>query len=738
MNQQNPIADTVSRDEENQNLRQVQEEATSVMIVFSFLAWLALVIFGGSLFPHSWQVNLIGIILVILTALAYLLLEDHYLASTWVLVLTWTLFLLVATVLLQPLPVACLLVLPVTLAALFISIPAGTALAVFFITFLFVNPTDATFPFALSSPVVASAAMVLILAVLWLFMRSARFLVNSSLQHFKQGRIELEQARDHQGELGLALKDLAEANQQMARLNQLLNATRYQAEEAERVKTEFVANVSHELRTPLNMIIGYSEMIMNMPTAYGKHLPQALLADIDAIYRNSQHLTQLINDVLDISQVEARRMTLNKEWVSLVVIAQEAISAVQPFLESRSLYCNMEAPADSPSLLGDRTRIRQVLLNLISNAARVTEKGGITITITFDEHNARVQVSDTGPGIAPSDLPKLFEAFRQVDGTLRRKQGGSGLGLSISRRFVELHGGQMGVESQLGVGSTFWFTLPIIVQPAETSGYGRWISTEYEQRHHNSMVPRQHLLPRLVILEEQNLLQDGARRYLDDVLIETTSSLAAACELLDKSPAEVALVRGSSPEQTQAWVHQLTGVRYPTPIIGCLMPSQEPGQAMNIKGYLVKPVSSTQLLEAVQSSQTPIRSILIVDDDSEALRLYSRILTMKPYQYRILQAGNGSEALNFLHQRHVDLMLLDLSMPDMDGLTVLEEKDKDPALKDIPVFILSATDPDGQPLVASSLTVTRGKGLSLPELLRCSLYISEMLSIPRQKPVQDG
>src|SRR5581483_2122963 len=223
-----------------------------------------------------------------------------------------------------------------------------------------------------------------------------------------------------------------------------------------RIKAEFAANISHELRTPLNLIIGFSEILMSVPHgAGGRELSPSSRADVDVIYRNAKHLSNLIDDVLDLSQIDVGRMGLTKERADLRGIAAEAVTAIARLYEVRDLTLANEVPSDLPPVYVDRTRIRQVLINLLNNAARLTPSGGTTIRARVEENSVVVVVADTGVGIAPEDIPKVFEEFRQLDGTTRRAHDGSGLGLAICRRFVEMHGVAIWAESRPGTGTSF-------------------------------------------------------------------------------------------------------------------------------------------------------------------------------------------------------------------------------------------------------------------------------------------
>jgi signal transduction histidine kinase len=299
-----------------------------------------------------------------------------------------------------------------------------------------------------------------------------------SLFDLERVRREMKEAREQRMELKQVQEDLVLANRELARLSDRLKAMHQVAEEARQAKEEFVANVSHELRTPLNMIIGFSEMITQLPQVYGGGLPPALLADIAAIQRNSQHLAKLVDDVLDLSQVDAGRMALSKEWTSLHEIVDEASQAVGALFESKGLYLETEVPPDLPPVFCDRTRVRQVIITLLSNAGRFTEQGGVLLEIKRGENDVMVSVADTGPGIAPEDQQRLFKPFQQLDSSIRRRHGGSGLGLVISKRFVEMHGGKMWLVSpstadlpsalrtaEGGIGTTIYFSLPLEASP---------------------------------------------------------------------------------------------------------------------------------------------------------------------------------------------------------------------------------------------------------------------------------
>jgi signal transduction histidine kinase/CheY-like chemotaxis protein len=574
----------------------------------------------------------------------------------------------------------------------------------------------------------------------------------------------LEQAQARQIELRQALEDLAQANLQLTRLNVVAQGLRQAAEDARTAKEQFVANVSHELRTPLNMIVGFSEMILQAPQAYGENPSPALLADLAVIRRNAEHLSELIDDVLDLSQIEAGQMALTKEHVPFDEVVQAVLVAVRPLFESKGLTLDVEMPDGLPPVFCDRTRIREVLLNLLSNAGRFTEHGGVRVCVSSTEHDLWVSVADTGPGIAVEGVQKLFQPFQQADGTIRRRYGGTGLGLSISKGFIEMHGGEIGVESEPGVGTQFTFRLPLGAPAPAVDDFSRWLvpDWEYLQRTRPSAAPRALVRPRLVVLEAGQTLQRLLTRYLDGAEIVSVETWEGALQELASSPSQAFLINELSIESTMA---RLKAVSLPhdAPVLICSVPGiDHTAGALGVSDYLVKPISRDALLAALDrldapdlagpgkagrienarmedagDQEVPGKTVLIADDEPEALRLFRRMLDSSGRNYRVLRARDGEKALHMLRQHRPDVLLLDLVMPNMDGFELLEVKRRDPALRDIPTIILSARDPAGQPIVSNALTVTRKAGLSARHLVTCIKSLSELFA-PTGLPVDRG
>jgi CheY-like chemotaxis protein len=364
------------------------------------------------------------------------------------------------------------------------------------------------------------------------------------------------------------------------------------------------------------------------------------------------------------------------------------------------LDLRLDLPADSPRVMVDRLRIRQVLMNLLTNAARHTERGHITVRVGYDEREARVEVADTGPGIAAADVQRIFARFATTQ-TRRGEAGGTGLGLPISQRFVELHGGTMGVESAPGAGATFWFTLPAEAGgSAGASDAGALVRQRYLGR------PQ----PLLLLAHPDASVARLLGRHLPGYRIETAADLSEAAERAGELRANAIVVDLFDDAPPGGAV----------PVIRCPLPAaDELAARLGVADYLVKPISRETLLAAIDRIEPSPRTILVVDDDRPFARLLTRMLSSGPRRYEVRTAADGRDGLAKMEATAPDLVLLDLSMPGLDGAGVLERMRADPRLAATPVIMLSAhVEGEGRAVVGRELRLEKPEGFKVAELTR--------------------
>jgi len=561
-------------------------------------------------------------------------------------------------------------------------------------------------------------------------------------EYFERTKCLLEETRDRKIKFEQTLDDLAHANRQLALANERTAALRTIAEEAQRAKTAFVANVSHEFRTPLNMIIGLVDFMVETPEIYDVVLSPKMREDLEVVHRNCEHLSHMVNDVLDLTRTEAGRLALHRERVDLKEIVDGSVAVIRPLLEKKQLALRVTIPDHLPEVYCDRTRIQQVVLNLVSNAARFTDKGGITIEVAQQDQHVLVSVTDTGPGISHRDAERIFEPFYQSTTKLwrDRDKGGSGLGLSISQQFVKLHGGRMWLESEPGVGSTFYFQLPIssLKEHVARPGYRireDWVWQARAFRAGRVASTGQLVKPRVIICDGTGSLYPEFVRCSNENEIELvdTRDLAQAAREFQRCPAHAIVL--NTPVSDDLWSLVETACREApdTAIIACSVPRPAKRAVdAGALGHLIKPVTRADLEKAIQALGKPVRRVLVVDDDPDVLQLFTRMLHACDDALEIVTAASGEQALEELRRMSPDLMLLDIVMPDVDGWRVLELMSQDEEIGNVPTFFVSAQDPADQSPVSKFLLATMDDGLSLSNLLRCSLEISTLLLKPEK------
>jgi signal transduction histidine kinase/DNA-binding LacI/PurR family transcriptional regulator/AraC-like DNA-binding protein len=463
------------------------------------------------------------------------------------------------------------------------------------------------------------------------------------------------------------------------------------AEEANQLKSRFLATVSHELRTPLSLIVGTIEMMqreeqMRESLERTDTLPAGHLRDLASIHSSAQHLARLISDVLDLASSQAGELRLVKEPLRLSDVLAEVVVLAEPMARERGLAWQSDIPTELARVLGDRTRLQQVALNLVSNAIKFTEQGAVSLWVDVGRRNVVVAVSDTGMGIPVDEQESIFDEFRQSDRSARRGYGGMGLGLAISRRLVELHGGYIGLLSSGtdGAGSTFYFTLPIMA------------SVEDEPQR---PIDRDQVV--LLLTEragEAAHLQDHlTRRGFEVETLSIDEHPNWLAQIVMSPPGAVVL--DYEPAAERGWeLMQLLKLNPATreiPVLFCTISDDQDSGAVLALDYLAKPVNDEALMRALarlgiacESDQR--QTVLVVDDEPSILDLHARIIRSHVPDCRVLKAHNGVAALAVMAETRPDLVLLDLMMPEMDGFDVLQAMQDNERMRGVPVIVLTA------------------------------------------------
>lgn len=634
-------------------------------------------------------------------------------------------------------------VIPVAFAACLIGISAATTTAIaesVFVLLVARSGGAAIDLVTIATPLVAIWAIFAAMVATSHEIRQNALWLASYLPQVQQ---QLESTSNHRADLMQALADLEHANRQLVLMNRRIVALQHIAEDAQKAKTNFVARVSHEFRTPLNMIIGLTDLIVEKPEIYDATLSPRFRETLQIVHRNSQHLSDMVNDVLDLSRLESDHLVLHRERVAISEIVEVAVEAVRPLLENKKLALCLTIDEEIPAVYCDRTRIEQVVLNLVSNATRYTDHGQITIAATQFGQAVCVRVTDTGQGIAPADREHIFEPFAQGSSATWRDKGGSGLGLSISKQFIELHGGQIWVESTLGSGSTFAFELPIsspldhLYQLQQTASPACKIDEEWiwHERRTTPKLPDAHLRPRIVVYDESGNLFNTLQPFAGALELVDTRARTATLAALQQTPAHALLLSLNRLDELRPWVGALPKTSQGTPIIGCSVPpSRTQARSGGLRGQLIKPITRASLAQVLQSLNTPIKRVLVVDDGVDEVAMLSQMLRAYDAALEIVTANDGKTALEALCTQAPDLLLLDIVMPEMDGWQVLDAIANNDNIPTVPTIFVSAQDPYEQPPRSSFMAVTTEAGLSLPQLLRCSLAVSKLLLQPEHRP----
>jgi signal transduction histidine kinase/DNA-binding LacI/PurR family transcriptional regulator/DNA-binding response OmpR family regulator len=510
------------------------------------------------------------------------------------------------------------------------------------------------------------------------------------------------------GQVSGALKRAILTERNIRLYNEAVQARR-SAEEADRLKSLFLSMVSHELRSPLSLIVGTIEMMLHEDQSSGTFsLPEVYRQDIDCIRTSARHLSRLIGDVLDLASSQAGELRLANEALNMSSVLKEAVLLGESLAREKGLAWRVDIPTHLPTVWGDRTRLRQVTLNLISNAVKFTEQGWVELKAEVHDHTITISVSDSGMGIPLEDQESIFDEFRRSERSLQRGYGGMGLGLAITRRLIELHGGEIKVRSsgEEEGGSTFYYSLPLMegspLEEIERANPSRTILLLAERAEHFHKLS-DHLIQRGFEIEIQ----------------EIGNNPHWLAQLINNPPGAVVLDFQPATEQGWELMKMLKQNPYTQhiPVVFYSLFEERNSSAMLAMDYLVKPLGSTELAQALErmglQTQEDGYKILIVDDDANILEMHARMILKQLPSSQVLKAKNGKEAYHVMNQTLPDLVLLDLMMPEMDGFELLQAMRAQKLTCTVPVIILTAQILTAQDMdrLHQGVAAVLGKGL---------------------------
>jgi GAF domain-containing protein/DNA-binding response OmpR family regulator/anti-sigma regulatory factor (Ser/Thr protein kinase) len=472
---------------------------------------------------------------------------------------------------------------------------------------------------------------------------------------------------------------------QNARLFREIEDKSRQLEVADRHKSEFLANMSHELRTPLNAIIGYSEMLQEDAADLGA---EQFTDDLKKINAAGKHLLELINAVLDLSKIEAGKMELYLESFDVAGLIHDIAAVIQPLAGKNGNRLEIRCPEGIGAMHADLTKVRQALFNLLSNACKFTEQGTVALAVAREPRDGQdwmvFSVSDTGIGMTPEQLARLFEAFSQADAATTRKYGGTGLGLALSRRLCRMMGGDVTVESESGRGSTFTIRLPAHVTetvepvsppaPAEASAPG--IGT-------------------VLVIDDEPAIRDLMQRFLtrEGFRVVTAAGgeegLRRARELRPDAITLDVMMPGMDGWAVLSALKADPVVADIPVVMLTIVDDRNLGYALGAADYLTKPIDRERLVTVLRQHRRD-RPVLVVDDDAGLRQLLRRML--EPEGYTVVEAENGRVALERLRDVAPSVVLLDLMMPEMDGFAFVAEFRRHEPWRAIPIVVITAKD----------------------------------------------
>ncbi len=512
-----------------------------------------------------------------------------------------------------------------------------------------------------------------------------------------------------------------------------LEIANQQLQRADRLKSEFLATMSHELRTPLNSVIGFAEILQDEICGELNEEQKEFVQDIQD---SGQHLLTMINDILDLSKIEAGRMELNFEEFSIHQALQEVHAIIMGMANKKRIHPRFEVVPREFDIVADKVKFKQIMYNLLSNAVKFTPEGGnITTRAEILPTEVQVSVRDTGIGIRPEDRDTLFQSFQQLDSSYSREYQGTGLGLALTKRLVELHNGTIWLESEHGKGSRFTFSLPI--QVAERQSQDARMEQVALQVNSDQSAEKQ-----TILVAEDN---PQAARLLAVYLREAGYNTVLARDgkeaiLMAQSVQPFAITLDIMLPEKDGWevlkeLKTIPDLDTIPVIIISIVDEQEIGLGLGAVDYLVKPIQKEDLIEALDrlhlqsSSHTPPGRILVVDDQPKTVKWMQTVLEAEGYE--VIPAFDGEEGILHIQHEPPDLIILDLMMPKVSGFDVIDFLKGDPQYSAIPVIICTAKDltpQDKQLLNGNIQSIIRKSGDIRTELLDTIHHIGSSIA----------
>jgi PAS domain S-box-containing protein len=485
-----------------------------------------------------------------------------------------------------------------------------------------------------------------------------------------------------------------------------LQRARQEAETANRAKSTFLANTSHELRTPLNAIIGYSEILLEDAEDSGN---VNAIPDLQNIHAAARHLLTVINDILDLSKIEAGKVELYLETFDIAAMIRDVTSTAAPLMQAKANTLEVRCPPDIGSMYADLTKIRQCLFNLLSNAAKFTEQGKVVIEAVKIERRlpnnigslagdllpalVTFQISDTGIGMTPEQLERLFQPFTQADASTTRKFGGTGLGLTITRHFCRMMGGDVVVESRPGHGATFTITLPAEVKTPAKSLPSDQVAAERAATTPSTPPGNFSVL----VIDDDPAIRDLLQRFLTKegfYVITTSNGLEGVQIARERHPDAITLdvlMPGVDGWTVLSMLKGQPDTAAIPVVMLTIMDEKNLGYAMGVADYLSKPIDRDRLLAVLQKFQRdPARPVLVIEDDPAMREMLRR--TLEKEGWMVWEAENGRGGLERMAEQPAQIILLDLMMPEMDGFEFITELRQRADWRAIPVVVITAKD----------------------------------------------